>query len=75
MKHHGVDVTWRAVKEGFIPENKISGELGELVVDNKIGRNDEKERIFSTLLAWGSMIFLKLTGFFRTHWQGTLARL
>ncbi len=53
VKHHGVDVTWRAVKEGFIPENKISGELGELVVGSKIGRNDEKERIFFNPIGMG----------------------
>jgi N-[(2S)-2-amino-2-carboxyethyl]-L-glutamate dehydrogenase len=53
VKHHGVDVSWRAVKEGFIPESNISGELGEVVTGLKEGRTDAKERIFFNPIGMG----------------------
>ncbi len=53
MKHHGVDVSWRAVKEGFIPEENISGELGEVVSGKKVGRRSENDRIFFNPIGMG----------------------
>lgn len=53
VKHHGVDVSWRAVKEGFIPESRISGELGEVVAGLRVGRNDKNERIFFNPIGMG----------------------
>ena len=46
VKHHGVDVSWRAVAEGHIPESAISGEVGEIVAGLKPGRTDEQQKIF-----------------------------
>lgn len=53
VKHHGVDVSWRAVKEGFIPEEKISGELGEVVSGKKVGRLSKNDRIFFNPIGMG----------------------
>lgn len=53
VKHHGVDVSWRAVKEGFIPEENISGELGEVVSGKKIGRKSKEDRIFFNPIGMG----------------------
>lgn len=53
VKHHGVDVSWRAVAEGFIPESKISGELGEVVVGLKQGRINKRDRIFFNPIGMG----------------------
>lgn len=53
VKHHGVDVSWRAVAEGFITESNISGEIGEVVAGIKPGRKNEKERIFFNPIGLG----------------------
>jgi len=53
VKHHGVDVSWRAVKEGFIPEENISGELGEVVAGKKSGRMSKADRIFFNPIGMG----------------------
>ena len=45
VKHHGVDVSWRAVRDGIIEENRITGNMGELVAGKKKGRTNEKQRI------------------------------
>jgi len=45
VKHHGVDVSWRAVRDGVIEESRITGNLGEVVVGIKKGRTDKKQRI------------------------------
>lgn len=45
VKHHGVDVSWRAVRDGIIEENRITGNLGEVVAGMKKGRTDQKQRI------------------------------
>ena len=53
VKHHGVDVSWRAVKEGFIPETNISGELGEVVAGLKQGRLEKSDKIFFNPIGMG----------------------
>ena len=53
VKHHGVDVSWRAVKEGFIPEANISGELGEVVTGSKQGRLSKSDKIFFNPIGMG----------------------
>jgi len=45
VKHHGVDVSWRAVRDGVIKEDRIAGNLGEVVAGKKKGRTKEKQRI------------------------------
>ncbi len=44
VKHHGVDVSWRAVRDGVIDASRITGNLGEIVVGKKKGRTDKKQR-------------------------------
>ena len=46
VKHHDVDVSWRAVRDGVIKEDRITGNLGEIVAGHKKGRSDKKQRIF-----------------------------
>ncbi len=53
VKHHGVDVSWRAVAEGHIAETAITGEVGEVVAGLKPGRTDERERIFFNPIGMG----------------------
>ncbi len=53
VKHHGVDVSWRAVKEGFIREENISGELGEIVSGKKVGRLSPEDKIFFNPIGMG----------------------
>ncbi len=53
VKHHGVDVSWRAVKEGCIPEERISGEIGEVVTGQKVGRTSPEEKIFFNPIGLG----------------------
>lgn len=53
VKHHGVDVSWRAVRDGVIPEEKIRGNLGEIVVGDKPGRRNKKEKIFFNPIGMG----------------------
>ncbi len=53
VKHHGVDVAWRAVKEGFIPEERVIGELGEVIVGKKVGRESKNDRIFFNPIGLG----------------------
>jgi N-[(2S)-2-amino-2-carboxyethyl]-L-glutamate dehydrogenase len=53
VKHHGVDVSWRAVRDGVIPESKIRGNLGEIILGAKPGRGSDKERIFFNPIGMG----------------------
>jgi len=53
VKHHGVDVSWRAVRDKIIDESKIRGNLGEIVVGDKPGRKNPKERIFFNPIGLG----------------------
>ncbi|WP_372995230.1 ornithine cyclodeaminase family protein [Lutispora sp.] len=53
VTHHGVDVSARAVKDGIIPESKIRGNLGEIIVGIKEGRKDKKEKIFFNPIGLG----------------------
>ncbi|MHA1748285.1 MAG: ornithine cyclodeaminase family protein [Promethearchaeota archaeon] len=53
VKHHGVDVSWRAVRDGVISEEKIRGNLGEIVVGNKQGRQNSHENIFFNPIGMG----------------------
>ncbi len=53
VKHHGVDVAWRAVRDGIIPEERILGNLGEIVVGEKQGRTDDAQRIFFNPIGMG----------------------
>ncbi|WZL72706.1 ornithine cyclodeaminase family protein [Clostridiaceae bacterium 35-E11] len=53
VKHHGVDVSWRAVRDGIIPEEKIRGDLGEIIVGTKPGRQDKNEKIFFNPIGMG----------------------
>jgi ornithine cyclodeaminase len=53
VKHHGVDVSWRAVRDGIIEETRVIGNLGEIVVGMKKGRTDPKERIFFNPIGLG----------------------
>jgi ornithine cyclodeaminase len=53
VKHHGVDVSWRALEQGLIDNNKIAGELGEVVACIKNGRNSREERIFFNPIGLG----------------------
>jgi len=53
VKHHGVDVSYRAVKEGFITEDKICGNLGDVVAGLKEGRKFDEEIIFFNPIGLG----------------------
>ncbi len=53
VKHHGVDVSCRAVRDGVIPEEKIRGNLGQIIVGDKPGRKDRKEKIFFNPIGMG----------------------
>ena len=53
VKHHGVDVSWRAVRDGVIPESKIRADLGEIIVGAKTGRRNADERIFFNPIGMG----------------------
>lgn len=53
VSHHGVDVSYRAVARGILGEERISGELGEVVVGRKPGRTSDEERIFFNPIGLG----------------------
>jgi ornithine cyclodeaminase len=53
VKHHGADVAWRAVRDGFITEDAIRGNLGDIIVGKTPGRKDEKERIVFNPIGMG----------------------
>lgn len=53
VKHHGVDVSWRAVRDKVIPEGKIRGNLGDIVAGKKQGRADRKEKIMFNPIGMG----------------------
>ncbi len=53
VKHHGVDVSWRAVRDGFIEESDISGEMGEVVTAKKPGRLTADDKIFFNPIGLG----------------------
>ena len=53
VSHHGVDVSYRAVRDGLIDETKIRGNLGEIIVGKKQGRNNPEEKIFFNPIGMG----------------------
>jgi len=53
VKHHGVDVSWRAVRDKVIPEEKIRGNLGEIITGKKQGRAHKKEKILFNPIGMG----------------------
>lgn len=53
VKHHGVDVSWRAVRDGFIEESAITGNFGEVVTGKKPGRSNADEKIFFNPIGMG----------------------
>ena len=53
VKHHGVDVAYRAVRDNIIPQSKIRGDLGEIIVGNRPGRSNDDEIIFFNPIGLG----------------------
>jgi ornithine cyclodeaminase len=53
VKHHGADVAWRAVRDGFITEDQITGNLGKVITGEIEGRTGKKERIFFNPIGMG----------------------
>jgi ornithine cyclodeaminase len=53
VKHHGVDVSWRAVDAGIISEDRIRGNLGQIVVGDVAGRESPEQRIFFNPIGLG----------------------
>jgi ornithine cyclodeaminase len=53
VKHHGADVSWRAVRDGIIPESAITGNLGQVVAGELPGRADDKQKIFFNPIGMG----------------------
>jgi len=53
VKHHGVDVSWRAVRDGHITEDAITGELGEIIIGKKSGRETADDIIFFNPIGMG----------------------
>jgi len=53
VKHHGVDVSCRAVKEGIIPEERVRGNLGDVIVGKVAGRKSPDEKIFFNPIGLG----------------------
>ncbi|MCF7791074.1 MAG: hypothetical protein K9M56_03660 [Victivallales bacterium] len=53
VKHHGVDVSWRAVRDGVISDKKIRGNLGEIITGSVTGRSSDKEKIFFNPIGMG----------------------
>ncbi|RKL64679.1 ornithine cyclodeaminase [Salipaludibacillus neizhouensis] len=44
VKHHGVDVSYRAVRDGIIKEESVVN-LGEIITGKKTGRENSKQKI------------------------------
>lgn len=44
VKHHGVDVSYRAVAEGYIMREKVS-DLGDIILNKAEGRQNKKQKI------------------------------
>jgi ornithine cyclodeaminase len=53
VKHHGADVSWRAVRDGIIPESAITGDLGKVVTGELPGRTCDKQKIFFNPIGMG----------------------
>lgn len=53
VRHHGVDVSWRAVRDKVISEEKIRGNLGEIIVGDKPGRQNKEEIVFFNPIGLG----------------------
>ncbi|MCP3890224.1 MAG: ornithine cyclodeaminase family protein [Desulfobulbaceae bacterium] len=53
VKHHGVDVSWRAVKDGIIKEEAITGNLGDVVTGKVEGRLNPDDKIFFNPIGMG----------------------
>jgi len=53
VKHHGVDVSWRAIRDGVIPESKLRGNLSDIIVGDKPGRENPQEKIFFNPIGMG----------------------
>lgn len=54
VKHRGTPVLAKMYKEGLIREDDIYGNLGDIVVGRKLGRENESERIFLLPIGMGS---------------------
>ncbi|WP_179151829.1 ornithine cyclodeaminase family protein [Oceanobacillus senegalensis] len=44
VKSHGVDVSYRAVRDGFISESAVSN-LGDIMIGKKVGRENPEQKI------------------------------
>ncbi len=53
VKHHGVDVSWRAVRDAVITEERVNGNLGEVITGKKAGRESRMEKIFFNPIGLG----------------------
>jgi ornithine cyclodeaminase len=53
VEHHGVDVSYRAVRDGVIPRDKVRGDLGAVVTGEVPGRRDDGEKIFFNPIGLG----------------------
>jgi len=53
VTHHGVDVSHRAVQEGYIKQSAITGELGKVVTSALSGRENDNENIFFNPIGLG----------------------
>ncbi|RLE18361.1 MAG: hypothetical protein DRJ65_21515 [Acidobacteria bacterium] len=53
VKHHGVDVSWRAIRDGVIPESKLRGNLSEIILGEKRGRQNSSEKVFFNPIGMG----------------------
>ncbi|MFV0527423.1 MAG: ornithine cyclodeaminase family protein [Lachnospiraceae bacterium] len=53
VKHHGADVSWRAVRDEIIPESAITGNLGQVVTGELPGRTDDAQKIFFNPIGMG----------------------
>jgi ornithine cyclodeaminase len=53
VKHHGADVSWRAVRDGMIPESAITGNLGQVVTGELPGRLSDDQKIFFNPIGMG----------------------
>lgn len=52
VEHHGVDVSFRAVRDGFIPREKVV-DLGDVLIGKAPGRQTDKEKILFNPIGMG----------------------
>lgn len=53
VKHHGVDVSWRAVRDEVVPKSKIRGNLGSIITGDTRGRQNPQEKILFNPIGMG----------------------